>query len=73
MNEALTQQMLEWLERSPRSYDEVMDAWRTSCPRLSIWEDALAGGLLEIVRSNEGSAVRLTERGRSWLAERPES
>lgn len=43
----LTLQFLTWLEESPRSYGEAMDAWRTSCPRLSIWEDALRDGLIE--------------------------
>jgi hypothetical protein len=47
-----------------------MDAWRTSCPRLSIWEDALQGGLVEIGQG--GCAMRervvaLTERGRAAL------
>ncbi len=37
----LTMQFLEWLSERPRTYSDTMDAWRTSCPRLSIWEDAL--------------------------------
>ena len=41
----LTIQFLEWLSERPRTYGDVMDAWRTSCPRLSIWEDALSAGL----------------------------
>ena len=40
----LTTQLLEWLDRAPRTYDETMAAWRTSCPRFPIWEDALADG-----------------------------
>jgi hypothetical protein len=47
-----------------------MDAWRTSCPRLSIWEDALADGLVE-VGQNPGvmreRPVTLTKRGRALL------
>ena len=31
---------LEWVAARPRPYAEVMDAWRTSCPRLTVWEDA---------------------------------
>jgi hypothetical protein len=45
MTEALTLQMLGWLDEEPRSYAETIEAWKTSCPRLSIWEDALADGL----------------------------
>jgi hypothetical protein len=61
--EALRRQLLEWLDREPRTYGEAMEAWRTSCPRLSIWEDAQADGLIEV----EGGSVRLTERGRQTL------
>jgi hypothetical protein len=44
---ALTRQMLEWIAVCPRDYAEVMEAWRTSCPRLSIWEDACLDGLID--------------------------
>ena len=60
-----TIEFLKWLSTSPRTYAETMEAWRTSCPRLSVWEDAHADGLVEL----EGSMVRLTERGRALLAE----
>jgi hypothetical protein len=67
----LTLQMLIWLAAAPRSYGETMDAWRTSCPRLSIWEDALVAGLVEL-RPGSGpmrsAAVRLTARGAALLA-----
>ena len=46
----LTIQFLEWLSERPRTYGETMDAWRTSCPRLSIWEDALSAGLVRLGR-----------------------
>ena len=46
----LTRQFLEWLSERPRTYGETMDAWRTSCPRLSIWEDALSAGLVRLGR-----------------------
>ncbi len=45
--DALTLQMLESIASRPRSYAEVLDAWRTSCPRLAVWEDACADGLLD--------------------------
>ncbi len=67
----LTIQFLEWLEKRPRSYAESMEAWRTSCPRTSIWEDAMLEGLIEVKRGPGGSMsearVRLTSHGRSAL------
>ena len=33
--------LLEWVAREPRTYTDVLDAWRTSCPRLTVWEDAV--------------------------------
>ncbi|HKV04492.1 MAG TPA: hypothetical protein VJO53_05210 [Candidatus Acidoferrales bacterium] len=58
----LTIQMLAWLGDRPRTYDETMEAWRTSCPRLSIWEDACNDHLVAV-----GAAVTLTARGRAML------
>jgi hypothetical protein len=67
----LTIQFLEWLSARPRTYGDAMDAWRTSCPRLSIWEDALSAGL---VRLGHGSfrerQVTITELGQSLLRSR---
>ena len=63
---ALTTQMLEWLDEQPRSYAETLDAWKTSCPRLSIWEDALADRLIRI----EAGRVHVTPAGRALIAER---
>jgi hypothetical protein len=59
---------LQWLALSPRPYLEVMDAWRTSCPRLTIWEDAVDERLV-VRRRDDGnhSVVALTERGRRLL------
>ena len=39
--------LLEWLGPAPRPYAEVMEAWRTSCPRLPVWEDANDRGFVE--------------------------
>jgi hypothetical protein len=60
-------QFLEWVASQPRTYDQAMDAWRTSCPRLSIWEDALIGGLISVntVPPTQRVEVTLTERGRA--------
>ena len=45
----LTIEFLEWISRRPRTYAEAMEAWRTTCPRHSVWEDSAAGGLIEVV------------------------
>jgi hypothetical protein len=42
----LTLDFLKWLAAGPRPYAEVMDVWRTSCPRLTVWEDAIDAGLV---------------------------
>lgn len=67
--EALTQQLLEWIGPEPRGYVETMDAWRTSCPRLTIWEDALSAGLIRRVPGETiGTAtVQVTEAGIALL------
>ena len=59
-------QFLSWVADRPRSYAETMDAWRTSCPRLSVWEDAVTADLVRL--EGEGRrAVRLTVRGAAVL------
>jgi hypothetical protein len=62
-------QFLAWVSSRPRSYAEAMDAWRSSCPRLTVWEDALIDGLIQIEGSGswKESAVTLTPRGRAIL------
>jgi D-3-phosphoglycerate dehydrogenase / 2-oxoglutarate reductase len=44
--DALILDLLEWVGSGPRPYDEVMEAWRTSCPRLPVWEEANERGFL---------------------------
>lgn len=70
---ALVLDLLEWLAAGPRPYAEVMGAWRTSCPRLPVWEDAVEGGLvMEETSEDAGVVVRLSSRGRAYLrAARP--
>jgi hypothetical protein len=64
----LTLQFLAWLAERPRSYGETMEAWRTSCPRLSIWEDALGDGLIALGEGHwRERRVTLTPRGRAVL------
>ena len=49
--------LLEWLGTSPRPYDEVLDAWRTSCPRLPVWEEANSRGF---IKRQGGSGIERT-------------
>ena len=65
---ALTQQFLAWVAEVPRSYADA-EAWRRSCPHLSIWEDAIADGLVRFENdsSMKDSRIVLTARGRSFL------
>jgi len=69
--DALILDLLEWIGPEPRAYAEVMEAWRTSCPRLPVWEEANARGLLER-RHEPGKAamVALSASGRSFLVQR---
>jgi hypothetical protein len=59
-------QFLTWVADRPRTYVETMGAWRTSCPRLSVWEDAIIDGLVRI-DNDANRAVNLTPRGRAVL------
>jgi hypothetical protein len=58
-------QFLAWVADRPRTYPETMEAWRSNCPRLSVWEDAIIDGLVRIDSSSR--AVVLTPRGRTIL------
>jgi hypothetical protein len=68
--ENLILDLIEWVGRTERSYHETMDAWRTSCPRLQVWEDASGQGLVETVRVNDRSIVRVTPVGLALLKEK---
>jgi hypothetical protein len=59
-----TLEFLNWVAARPRTYADVMEAWQTSCPRLSIWEDCLIDGLVERQGRSAESLVVLTEQGR---------
>jgi len=65
----LTIDLLAWLAPAPRPYAEVMEAWRTSCPRLPVWEDALDAGLVaRRRRPGAPPTVELTAAGAAYLA-----
>jgi len=61
-----TLQLLEWINEGERSYADTMDVWHSHCPRLMVWEDAIADGLVEV----EGSTVRLTAAAATLLDRR---
>jgi D-3-phosphoglycerate dehydrogenase / 2-oxoglutarate reductase len=65
--EALILDLLEWLSPRERTYEEAMNAWRTSCPRLPVWEDANDRGFIGIERRGSQSFVRLTSSGAEFL------
>jgi hypothetical protein len=64
---APTLQLLEWIAEQSRSYDETIEVWKTSCPRLTVWEDALADDLVRIDRG----CVLLTAVGKELLTTLP--
>lgn len=59
---------LAWLDGAPRTYAEVMESWRTSCPRLTVWEDAVDQGLVARRPAPGGALVEVTPEGRRRLA-----
>jgi hypothetical protein len=60
---------LEWLAPNPRPYAEVMEAWRTSCPRLTVFEDSIDRGFVARRGANGGARmIALTEAGSDFLA-----
>lgn len=61
-------EFLTWVSLRRRTYADAMEAWRSSCPRLTVWEDALADSLIRI----EGDTLRqaevtLTPKGKAVL------
>jgi trans-aconitate 2-methyltransferase len=69
--DALVIDLLEWIGPRSRPYAEVIDAWRTSCPRLPVWEEANARGY--IVRehlSGAGAVISVSPDGLALLNQR---
>src|SRR5215468_4277832 len=65
--ENLILNLLESLADGERSYEDVISAWRTSCPRLPVWEDANDRGLVTVVEVNGRCMVRITRLGLARL------
>ena len=66
--DALVLDFVEWVAAGPRRYCDVMDAWKTSCPRLTVWEDASDQGLVRRCRNEGILSIEVTEAGRELLA-----
>ena len=65
--EALLRDLLEWMAPGERRYAEVMEAWRTACPRLPVWEEANERGFVERANIAGQAVVRITPAGRAFL------
>jgi hypothetical protein len=68
LKDPLVLDLVEWIGREPRLYSEVIETWRTSCPRLTIWEDAVDRGY--VVReavAGFGTIVTVTDDGEKFL------
>jgi hypothetical protein len=67
-NKTLVLDLVDWVARDPKPYNEVMEAWRTSCPRFPIWEDAVELGLVvRVCERGSGAMVHVTAAGREFL------
>ena len=67
--DSLVLDLLEWIGPEPRPYDEVLEAWRTSCPRLPVWEEANDRGLVTVTSDPDlGRVVAVSDAGRVHLA-----
>jgi hypothetical protein len=64
---SLTLQLLAWIAERDRTYAQTMEAWKSSCPRLTVWEDAVADGLVRVRRGT----VLLTAAGAELLSMQP--
>jgi hypothetical protein len=64
---APTLELLAWIAERSRTYPETIEVWKSSCPRLTVWEDALADGLVRVERGH----VLLTGAGAELLTKRP--
>jgi DNA-binding PadR family transcriptional regulator len=68
--EPLILDLLEWVAGGEKTYSEVIDVWRTSCPRLPVWEDANDRGLVREEQVGGRSIIRITPSGRAILEQR---
>ena len=67
--DALVLDLVEWIAREPRPYAEVIETWRTSCPRLTVWEDAVDRGYVARRPTAGGLRVMVSQGGEEYLRE----
>ena len=67
--DALILDLLQWLKSGERTYEEVMDAWRTSCPKLTVWEDANDRGLITSEYLSGRRIIKVSPSGVALLAQ----
>jgi hypothetical protein len=73
-NETLVLDLVEWIAKQPRAYADVMEAWRTSCPRFPIWEDVVDLRFVSRVRSKDCvEMIHVTTAGQAFLRSRGRS
>ncbi len=68
--EPLILDLLQWLANGERTYEDVMEAWRTSCPKLTVWEDANDRGLVASDQVNGRKLIRPSPSGLALLGRR---
>jgi D-3-phosphoglycerate dehydrogenase len=61
---APTLELLTWVTARERTYEDVVEAWKSNCPRTAVWDDAVTAGLVTGCRDG----VTLTELGQAALA-----
>ena len=67
-SDPLVLDLVEWIARQPRLYSEVIETWRTSCPRLTIWEDAVDRGYVARQPiAGVGVRIAITPGGEKFL------
>ena len=68
--DALIVDLLEWVGPQERPYAEVLDVWRTSCPRLPVWEEANDRGFVERrTEPGRGPVISVTDAGWRYVKE----
>ncbi len=69
--DALVADLLEWLSEAPRRYTDVLEAWKTSCPRLPVWETADRLGLIRRISTpGLGTTIDVSLAGRRFIQAR---
>ena len=65
----LMREFLTWVAGRRRTYADAMEAWRSTCPRHTVWEDAVTDGLVQVEGGDTPGrpVVTLTPRGRAVL------